>query len=215
MMDEELERNKIGRVWSWFSLMMGACRFLMLFVLLLCVCGVDETLGKSLRLRTCSAPVKLEWYYLPRGVLWRISEIMYIKCLAHNKRAINVSNLGESQDWYCFYCIWSQKDESSSVEGNEVATDSVHCLQWMRKCQLELCGRSAFPFDQGTSLFVFIPLPWFREAIGGKFSSRVTCFKRDKHSFLSLRKSVQLQKSLIPSYVNTQDVITSRNRTER
>lgn len=59
-MDEELKRNKIGRVGSWFSLMMGACRFLILFVLLLCVCSVDETLGKSLRLRICSAPVKLE-----------------------------------------------------------------------------------------------------------------------------------------------------------
>lgn len=117
---------------------------------------------------------------------------MYIKCLAHSKHAVNVNNLSESQDWDCFYCIWSQKDESSSAEGNEVAMDSVHCLKWMRKCQL--CGRSVFPFDQGTSLFFFISLPWFREAIGGKFSSRVTCFKREKHSFLSLRKSVQLQK---------------------
>lgn len=92
-----------------------------------------------------------------------------------------------------------------------------------KKTSIKLCGSLAFPFDYGTSLFVFIPLSLFRLLVGnlvlGSHISRErnVHFKSEEIKEIKkiikkkrLRKSLaQLQKaSFLPLCVHTQDVGT-------
>lgn len=75
---------------------------------------------------------------------------------------------------------------------------------------INMCGSLAFPFDLGTSLFVFILLSLLREAICGKFSSRVTCFKREKVDFKSEEIDAAIEAAFLRVCVDMQNVITER-----
>lgn len=58
------------------------------------------------------------------------------------------------------------------------------------KMSINMCGSLVFPFDLGTSLFVFILLSLLRPFVGNSvLGSPVS---REKKLILSLRKSMQL-----------------------
>lgn len=80
---------------------------------------------------------------------------------------------------------------------------------------INVCGSSAFPFDHGTSLFVFIPLSLLREATVGKLSSRVTCLKREAIHSKSEGIGAAPVAAFLPPCVEMQNVITKRSRTQR
>lgn len=133
---------------------------------------------------------------------------MHIRCPAHSKYAINVTSVKESGLFLFVLYVGSERWELQS-RWKEMKQHWIQFTETNEKMFVrvvwELCGRSAFPFDRGTSLFVFIPLSWFREASGGKFSSRVTCFEREK-CLVQLQKPLSFLSVLICTMWNLKEI---------